>query len=228
MLTVGVSMRVVESFPHKEMRDAISHDWLNFLGKLGLTPVLIPNTPFGVNLGFNDVGVDAFLLTGGNNVGSVGVTDEFQDQGDVSELRDKTEFQIIERAVKDRIPLLGVCRGMQIINVFFGGTIVRDTTNLCGGADMHVANSHELSIVDPDFSDYFGRKRILTNSFHNHAVHISTVSSELEPFAVTEDGIVEGLFHPDLPILGVQWHPERAGFDTATDELLIKRWLSAV
>ncbi|MDP6416335.1 MAG: gamma-glutamyl-gamma-aminobutyrate hydrolase family protein, partial [Gammaproteobacteria bacterium] len=139
--------------------------------------------------------------------------------------RDITEHAMIEHAVRERLPLLGVCRGMQMLNTYFGGQIVRDVSAICGHPEAHVAVSHTVDFIDAKYQRQFGTSIAQTNSFHRQAVTSSTLAAELRPFAVARDGIVEGIYHPELPIVGIQWHPERAKSPVKVDRILIDNWL---
>ena len=101
----GISLRVELIEKYNEKRDTISQEWTNFLQKLAITPILIPNTLDDVKSYISDVGIDGIILSGGDNIG------EFPE-------RDQTENKILEYAIKNSIPVLGVCRGMQLINTF--------------------------------------------------------------------------------------------------------------
>ena len=222
---VGVSLRTVENTGYKESRDAISHDWIRLLSKYQVTPLLIPNVLTNLQELLDEFQFSALLLSNGNNIGPINDNEKHLDIIDVSADRDKTEHEIIEFAVKNRIPILGVCRGMQIINTHFGGELVRDLSEIGLNPDTHVAKDHETTFTDSKFRDKIGTAGAVTNSYHRNAVTLSTLSKQLCPFALAGDNIVEGLYHPDLPIIGIQWHIERSNPAAEIDETLIKTWL---
>ena len=222
---VGVSLRVVEGSAYAEARDAISHDWVRLLGRYDVLPLLLPNVLSNLSEMLDQVHVSALLLTNGNNVGPVGDSECEISIEDTSVERDATEKEIIDFAIENRVPLLGVCRGMQMINSYFGGRIVRDLAETSGSSDAHVAASHQIELVDPDYQKRLGTTTVSTNSFHRQAITIPTLSSQLRPFAISRDGVVEGLYHSELPIVGIQWHPERANSASAIDRYLIESWL---
>ena len=204
MKIVGVSLRVVLD-EHNESRDAISHDWIRLLSSYNVQPLLICNTGIDLPELLGEIKVSAFLLSNGNNIGE-------------SAERDETERKIIEYAIEHKVPLLGVCRGMQMINVYFGG-------NVCDLKDnAHVATNHQIEIIEHRI--YLGATGASVNSFHKQAVTMSTISPSLKPFALADDEIVEGLYHPSLPIIGIQWHPERDNPSKGIDNILIKSWLN--
>ena len=112
-LTIGISLRVVENTDYNEKRDALSQDWSQFFERLGINPLLIPNTIKDISSFLEDMQVEGLFLSGGDNIG------DNQD-------RDETEQKIINYSLEKKIPLIGICRGMQVINTFFGGTLNLD------------------------------------------------------------------------------------------------------
>jgi len=187
----GISLRVELIEKYNEKRDTISQEWTNFLQKLAITPILIPNTLDDVKSYISDVGIDGIILSGGDNIG------KFPE-------RDETEKQILDYAIRKRFPVLGVCRGMQIINEYFDGNVVSNDN------DNHVGKHHEIHIMNKTFSKLLGRDNIQVNSFHNNIITKKGIGKKLEIFALSpNDNTIEGYYHSDLPIIGVMWHPER-------------------
>ena len=107
---IGISLRVVEAPNYDEKRDALSHDWPPLLEKLGFNPIYIPNTLKHVDEFFSDMSLDGLILSGGDNIGQ-------------NKNRDETENLLLKLAIEKQIPTFGVCRGMQLINNYFGGDI---------------------------------------------------------------------------------------------------------
>ena len=112
------------------------------------------------------MGVDGVLLTSGNDLGPQ-PNEDWRPSDSVSSERDNTEDALIHYAVESGTPLMGVCRGMQHTNIYFGGTLVRDLEAATGG-EMHVSVNHDVSIVDTRFSEELGTDSLTINSFHNH------------------------------------------------------------
>jgi putative glutamine amidotransferase len=113
------------------------------------------------------------------------------------------------------IPLLGICRGMQVINDYFGGN-QRTTNDL-----KHVNKHHKILIIENEIQKYFQKKEIEVNSFHNNLIDKNTVGKNLEIFAISEiDNTVEGFYHKKFPILGIMWHPERKSMTSHEIELM--------
>jgi len=188
---IGISLRVEKIEKFNEKRDTISHDWINFLQKLDYFPVLIPNNLTDVEDYISELKLNGIILSGGDNIG------EFPE-------RDQTENKILEYAIKNSIPVLGVCRGMQLINTFFNGTISENSNS------GHVGKPHNIDIMNPSLVSLFGHDKLEVNSFHNNLIKKDDIVDELDVFALSEkDFTIEGCFHKKYPIIGVMWHPER-------------------
>ena len=107
---VALTMRVTQAAAFAEPRDSISHDWLARLGEWDMTPLLVPNHLTAPESYLDRLGADLLVLTGGNDLG---VTPE----------RNASETKLLDHALHNGIAVLGVCRGMQLINVHLGGRL---------------------------------------------------------------------------------------------------------
>ena len=125
--------------------------------------------------------------------------------GDIANALDETEHGLIQSFVDTRRPIFGICRGMQALNVWFGGTL-----------HSHIPG-HQLpqgDMVHPTrciglMKDLFGQTPTV-NSNHHQAV--DRLGRDLRTLQWTADGTIEAICHKSLPIWGVQWHPERQSF----------------
>jgi putative glutamine amidotransferase len=188
---VGISLRIDHIEKYDEKRDAISQDWIRLLKKIDALPVLIPNMLDDVKIFLEEMQVDCIILSGGDNI------------GDYPE-RDQTEKKIIDFSIEKKLPIFGVCRGMQILNNYFGGSIKVNTTS------SHVGKPHTIQIVDKKIGELLDTNSFEVNSYHNNIINPTMLGEGLLPFAlVNQDNTVEGYFHKKLPIIGVMWHPER-------------------
>jgi len=144
---------------------------------------------------------DAFLVTGGWDINPVcyGENNDLGQSKDVFDALDTMDRDVIHYAVNHKKPLLGICRGHQSLNVFLGGTLHQ---HIEGHESLKY--NHEL-IVKQDSRIPLDSK-IVVNSFHHQA--IKDLAQSLDVLAVHEDGIIEMVYHKELPIFSVQWHPE--------------------
>ena len=131
--------------------------------------------------------------------------------GDIFGSLDGQEHLLIQCFVETGRPILGICRGMQALNVFFGGTLYQDIPG-------HREPDHDMvhpTTADGPIAQLFGT-RPAVNSMHHQAVE--RLGGGLVICQRAADGIVEAIYHPALPILGVQWHPERQSFANRRDD----------
>ena len=148
----------------------------------------------------------ALLLPGGGDIEPWRYGAENTASYDLEPKRDQEELELIHRFLSAGKPILGICRGMQLINVCFGGTLAQDIPghSQVSGADR----LHSLEMASSPFLSLLGRSP-LVNSAHHQAV--DRPAPELLPVQWAGDGVIEGMIHRTLPIWAVQWHPERLG-----------------
>lgn len=210
-MKILVSMRVCENSSYKEIRDAISHDWFSLFNELNVLPILIPNNTSDIKSYFDITDIRGVLLTGGNDILDEKSTPSLQ--------RNEVERQLLDIAIKYNTPVLGVCRGLQMINHYFGGTLSKINS------ELHVNKSHKVILKNLHF-DFPIAKEIKVNSYHDFGINESGLSDALVPFAISEDGLIEAARHRSFNIQGVQWHPERENLEASLFDLkLLRNWL---
>ena len=177
----------------------------------GGLPVLVPPLPGLVEALLPRL--DAVVLTGGQDVDPALYGQRPGEHTQVpSPERDGSELALLAGAVEARLPVLGVCRGMQVLNVARGGTLHQHLPDLVGTADHAptpgVYARHGVGVDDGSLlSRVLGRTEVEVPTYHHQGV--DRVGSGLVVSASAEDGTVEALEDPSLPFcLGVQWHPE--------------------
>lgn len=151
---------------------------------------------------------DGLVLTGGGDLapayyGQIAQTDTLS----IDPVRDEEEWSLLQAFTANRKPVLGICRGMQTINVFFGGTLAQ---HIEGHDSVHPVHTLPCSRLEAFCGQIFA-----ANSYHHQAV--AAVGDSLRVTARAADGVPEGLEHATLPVLGVQWHPERQSRATCMD-----------
>jgi putative glutamine amidotransferase len=143
--------------------------------------------------------VSGIVLTGGNDLAAYG--------GDAPE-RDETETALLDLAERRDLPVLGVCRGMQVIQHRFGTRLEK--------VHGHVASRQRISIDG---------KSVEVNSFHNFGA--MEVCPPLMTWAVSDDGVIKAVRHTDRRMIGVMWHPERLEPFAADDVARFSRFFEA-
>lgn len=162
-----------------------------------------------------DAGAQAFdglLLPGGADLDPARYGQENTASEGIDGLRDAQEFGLLDRFVREGKPVFGICRGHQIINVYFGGTLIQDLPSAVrhsrmGGREDKV---HGCEALPGSFLVPFYGERFSVNSSHHQAVDVP--GRGLRIAARADDGTVEALEHETLPVWSVQWHPERMCF----------------
>lgn len=160
-------------------------------------------------------GLDGLIFAGGPDIDPVLFGQELDpDCGRINRVRDDLELKLFHAAAKRELPVLGICRGIQLINVAMGGTLVQHIPGKYPGS-LHQQNAirlalwHEVTVLPGTAlaAVYGDNARIMTNSFHHQA--ILDLADGLEANAVVDEGFVEAVSGTgEQFILGVQWHPE--------------------
>jgi len=209
---------------HQERsHDRLNHNYITFLEELNIKPILLPNSIKNPELYVKSLEVQGIILTGGNDVSPNLYRQEVVSCKNISPIRDEIETKLIRLATKDNIPILGICRGMQIINVFFGGSLIQNIKSILRTKVNHVDSTHLNKIVNPKIVKLLGNSEFTVNSFHDQGIVPTSLAKNLKIFSVSkDDGIIEGFFHKTYPIIGIQWHPERLGSTKQIDINLIK------
>ena len=159
---------------------------------------------------------DGFVLIGGIDVNPLAYGEDPMPHLEDNLLRfDEREVQFIRFVLESKKPLLGICRGSQILNVAFGGTLYQDIDSMREGSQQHSqteirpgAVCHRIRIEDGSILKELYGSDLVVNSFHHQAV--KDLGAGLKATAHAYDGIVEGFEATDYPfVAGVQWHPEQ-------------------
>ena len=198
MRTVAVSQRAVVEPVHRERRDCLDQAWTTFLLACGLCPLPVPNNEAAAQAFCREALVEGVLLTGGNDLVAYG--------GDAPE-RDAAESALLDFAERNGVPVIGVCRGMQMIQHRNGVPLTP--------VEGHVSHRQRVRI---------GGREVEVNSYHKFAAF--ETRTPLEPWALAEDGAIEAVRAGDR-LVGIMWHPERMAAFRPDDIALFRRVLGA-
>ena len=172
---------------------------------------------------------DGLLLPGGTDVDPLRYGEDNDGSRGIDDELDALQFEMLDRFVKARKPVFGICRGEQLINVYFGGSLYQDLPT----ADHHryiyernEDNVHESTAEKDSFLARLYGTKFRHNSSHHQAV--KEIGTGLEICSHADDGVVEAFYHETLPVYGVQWHPERMCFalkrEDTIDGSLVLSW----
>ncbi len=195
MKAVAITQRVSVVPNYGERFDCLDQEWTKFLAACGLLPVLLPNV-IEVALALSGgTEIAGLVFTGGNDLAAL--------DGNAPE-RDAVENALLDLAERRELPVLGVCRGMQMIQQRFAIQLRR--------VEGHVAQRQIIRIE--------GEPREV-NSYHHFAAFDSR--PPLDVWAVADDGVIKAIRHSTKPITGIMWHPERFAPFSPADVALFRR-----
>lgn len=193
----------------------VHHDYQKAIADNGGLPIVLPFVKEDLASIMVDQ-CDAILLSGGEDIDPIVFgMDPHPKIGDTIILRDKVELGILERAMERNIPILAICRGIQVLNVALGGTLIQDIPSQVEGAIKHLQSvnrswdTHWVTIKDNSkLASIIGETKTRVNSLHHQAIDL--VGENLEVVAQSSDGIIEAVEHKNYQnfLLGIQWHPE--------------------
>ena len=161
----------------------------------------------------------ALLLPGGGDLEPWRYGQANTASRDLEPDRDMAELELLDRFLAWKRPVLGICRGIQTINVYFGGTLVQDWPghSAVAGADRY----HSVCTAASPLWDICG-DRCIVNSAHHQI--LDRIGTGLRVIQWAPDGVPEAVCHETLSVWGVQWHPERLG--GLVGEALLRAFLS--
>lgn len=198
--------RIGISANRKDGQTCLAETYIQSVIQVGGAPVVIPATTDLRVLTAVVQDLDGILMSGGGDINPLFVGEEpLPALQDVDTLRDRYDLLLIRLASNRQIPLMGICRGHQMLNAAFGGTLYQD---IYSQADTDVIkHSQKMAREEASHTVHLEDGCVIAvNSFHHQAV--KDVAPEFVQTAVAPDGINEGMRHPEKSVFSVQWHPE--------------------
>lgn len=192
LITVGLTMRGQWLPERKEYRDSLDRRWATFMQNaipecqwLSLPSLGEDTRQYAI-----DMGVNGLIFTGGDDVGT-------------DKLRDVSEQVLFAEAATQAWPVLGICRGMQVLNRLAGGSLCK--------LENHVGRRHEILTCDESFT---------VNSYHSNGINSAGLASDYSTLATSDSEVFIEAFR-GLNVLGLMWHPEREESQSTTT----KKWI---
>ena len=215
-LLVGVTEQWIGGEKGREgsPRAGVAEEYAEAIRRGGNIPVVICRTAETGHLAQVVAPLDILILSGGADVDPARYGAEPSPKlGKVQRDRDAFDFAVLEAALARKLPVLGICRGLQVINVHFGGTLWQDLPSEFPVKEIrHRGNSvgkrcHKI-VIEPDsrLAAVIGATDADVNSQHHQAV--KRLAPGFRIVARAPDGVVEAIEHTSLPVAGVQFHPE--------------------
>ncbi len=200
-LKFGISMRVTSALTYEETRDTISRDWSRYM----LRTFPDANFLFVPNIGEQSINyvrrwdINVLILSGGDDIG-------------VYLDRDNTERLLLRYALGAQIPIIAICRGMQLVHDEFGGKIIIGND---GFVEKHRSKRHNIG-MDGDIYN--------VNSYHSNRIDLDSLNPNFDIYArCIEDNSIEG-FRSKF-VLAMMWHPERESQSIHWNDCIINNFL---
>ena len=218
---------------YQQPRINLYTNYITGLQRAGLTPLLV--TPAHSQEAIEQIVsvCSGLVLSGGDDIDpSLYGQEPTPELGPVNPARDAAELRALEAAVERDLPILAICRGHQLLNVFFGGSLCQDVGTGMPEAVSHIqtapwgAHHHDVTVAaNTRLHRAIGRDRLEINSFHHQA--IDQLAPVLEVTARADDGLIEAVESREHTwVVGVQWHPERYEARAADSEPNVRLFLA--
>lgn len=228
---IGVLPRLNEAGP-----DLISmqESYMHAIEAAGGIPIIIPPLSNPEDIAQIARLYDGFAFTGGVDVPPEWYGEERMPETDPAvPARDRMESALIKEAMALDLPILGICRGFQVINVVLGGSLYQHLPVQLEGALAHRREEqdryaqHEVTLVqDAPLFSLLGQEVISVNSWHHQGVR--TLAPSLRPMAFSSDGLIEAFYAPDYRFIrAMQWHPEDLCPDDANSRAIFRSFIDA-
>ncbi len=179
------------------------NNYIKAIQGAGMEPIVSLNLP--EDTAFSDY--NGLLLPGGGDINPARYRKPLCGSVDIDDALDQAQFAMLQAFLQTGKPILGICKGHQVINVHFGGSLIQDIPQADRhryqeGDQVHLTRVQKDSWLYPLYGEEFP-----TNSAHHQA--IDQVAEGFHVIQTSYDGVIEAIAHEKLPILSVQWHPER-------------------
>jgi microsomal dipeptidase-like Zn-dependent dipeptidase/gamma-glutamyl-gamma-aminobutyrate hydrolase PuuD len=200
---------------YKENNSMLAEKYYESVIAAGGVPVIIPVMQNPIVIDKIVQQIDGLIVSGGGDIDAKYFNEApIPESGEVNHFRDKYDVTLITAATGRQVPIFGICRGMQVINVVFGGSLYQDIKAQYDGFSLNPSQTEERNITTQTamirdntiLATVTGTDNLAINSFHHQSVR--RVANGFQEVAFTSDGICEAIESEFYDIFGVQWHPE--------------------
>ena len=192
----------------------LTNSYIYAVEKAGGVPIVIPVNKNKDNIKIQIEAMDGIIVSGGGDVNPILYQEEPVKELDyIYQDIDEFDIQVINVALENNKPILGICRGLQVLNVALGGSLYQDLKYIKSSHLKHnqqakpYLGTHYIDIKENSILKQVINKKVLVNSYHHQSV--KTLGNNLKVTAYSNDGVIEAIEKVgEKFVLGVQWHPE--------------------
>lgn len=208
---IGITQRVMQHPRYDETMTCLDTRLPNLLVSLGFLPIPLPLlAPDYVAAQWIALNLDGLILSGGNTLAAF--ADDSDAPESLSPARDACEMKLLDAAIASATPVLGICRGLQMINFYYGGNLVKIKGHAGKGKHKLVATAPDATFSCP----------AAVNSYHDCAIPANGLAPNLTALARDEEGFIEAFRHQHDNVLAIMWHPERENPPLPSDYKIIR------
>lgn len=227
---VGISDNYGEEGWHN-----LKTEYVSALADAGALPVIVPFSLDADVLAATLSRLDALVLSGGGDLAPETFGGDFSPYAHKPNLpRDHYDIMLYRLALAQRLPVLGICRGLQVINVACGGDIYQDLPHEVNPAMTRHSQQapkcqgvHGITFdADSRTARLMPQLQFMCNSFHHQA--IKHLGDDLRITATSDDGVIEGIEHISADVIAVQYHPERMALPGSDQLIFLKNWVNHI
>lgn len=210
----------------------LPNSYVHAVEKAGGVPVVIPVNTNVENIKAQVEAMDGIIISGGEDVNPIIYKEEpVKELGYIYPTIDEFDIEAINVALELDKPILGICRGLQVLNVALGGSLYQDLKYVKGSNIKHnqqtkpYLGTHCIDIKENSILKEIINEKVLVNSYHHQS--IKTLGNKLKPIAYSNDGVIEAIQKENQKfVLGVQWHPELMVDNSESMLNIFKRFIS--
>jgi|SRR6056297_174002 len=219
-------------FPNYK-RIYINKDYVKAIENSGGVPIIIPIDSKKLSVNYYLSKINGLLITGGVDINPKYYNEKPHEKiGKIIDERDSLDFTLLKKAMNKNIPVLGICRGMQLLNIYYRGSLYQDQS-LNNNLNLdHYQNNPDPSTLGHSIEVYKKTKLysiVKNNNFKVNSYHhqfIKKVGENLRISAKSSDGSIEGIETNDSQfIIGIQWHPERIYENSKESKLIFENFI---
>ena len=203
-----------------QLLDNLERNYTIYFNSLNFNLYPISNYILNIDNYLDGIKYNGLVLSGGGDINPDFIVADNKKQYQYYYQREKIENKLIRRMIDEGLPILGICRGMQKLNAYFGGKITGDIFNDIN--DRTPGKEHFVEFKKKIF-DLKGKYKV--NNYHNHGIKSKQVADDFDIFTIDNKyDVIERIIHKNLPIIGIHCHKKKKKINLELNKILITKF----